>query len=99
MTVPLTGVNNKQYVTVDVSNVAAADGGTGGSGSVRIGLLVGNVTMSRQVLPSDVGLVRSHLLEDVGPTNFLFSVTLGNKVLPADVGLTRSNLLMTLPAP
>jgi hypothetical protein len=99
MTVPLTGVTNKQYVTVDVSSVAAADGGMGGSGSARIGLLVGNVTGSRQVLPSDVGLVRSHQLENVGPTNFLYSVTLGSKVLPADVGITRANQLQKLPTP
>ena len=38
MTVNLTGVNNQQYVTVAVSNVAAADGGTGGSGTGRIGV-------------------------------------------------------------
>jgi N-acetylneuraminic acid mutarotase len=99
MTVPLTGVTNKQYVTVDVSSVAAADGGSGGSGSARIGLLVGNVTGSRQVLPSDVGLVRSHQLENVGPTNFQYSVTLGSKVLPADVGITRANQLQKLPTP
>jgi sugar lactone lactonase YvrE len=99
MTVPLTGVTNKQYVTVDVSSVAAADGGSGGSGSARVGLLVGNVTGSRQVLPSDVGLVRSHQLENVGPTNFQYSVTLGNKVLPADVGITRANQLQKLPTP
>jgi uncharacterized repeat protein (TIGR01451 family) len=99
MIVHLTGVSNKQYVTVDVSSVASADGGIGGIGSARIGLLVGNVTMSRQVLPSDVGIVRSHQLENVGPTNFLYSVTLGSKVLPADVGLARANQLNSLPAP
>ena len=33
MTVPLTGVTNLQYVTVDVSGVTSADGGTGGTGS------------------------------------------------------------------
>jgi uncharacterized repeat protein (TIGR01451 family) len=99
MTVPLTNVNDKQYVTVDVSNVASSDGGTGGVGNIRIGFLVGNVTQSRQVLPSDVGLVRSHLLQPVGPTNFVYSVTLGSQVAPADVGLTRSKQLNTLPAP
>jgi hypothetical protein len=99
MTVPLTNVNDKQYVTVDVSNVASSDGGTGGAGNIRIGFLAGNVTQSRKVLPSDVGLVRSHLLQPVGPANFVYSVTLGSQVAPADVGLTRSKQLNTLPTP
>jgi hypothetical protein len=43
--------------------------------------------------------VRSHQLENVGPTNFQYSVTLGSKVLPADVGITRANQLQKLPTP
>jgi hypothetical protein len=39
--VSLTGVTNIQYVTVALSNVSSADGGSGGTGSVRVGFLTG----------------------------------------------------------
>src|SRR4029079_11497006 len=36
MIVPLSGVTDAQYVTVEVSNVVSADGGSGGTASVRL---------------------------------------------------------------
>ncbi len=38
--VGLTGVNNKQYVTIALTSVSAVDGGAGGTGSVRVGFLL-----------------------------------------------------------
>ena len=56
MTVPLSGVTNQQYVTVDVSNVVSSGGGTGtGSGSVRLGFLLGDVNQNRIVTLADFG--------------------------------------------
>src|SRR5205814_479309 len=59
MVVPLSGVSSFQYVTVSVSSVAAADGGTGGNGLVRIGYLLGDVSQNRVVTLSDLGQVNA----------------------------------------
>src|SRR4029453_11484849 len=63
LTVSLTGVTNAQYVTVAVSNVTSAGGGTGGSGSIRIGFLAGDVNQSRVVTVADLGLVNAQLAQ------------------------------------
>ena len=49
MVVPLMGVNDRQYVPVEVNNVNSVDGGFGGSGLVRVGFLLGDVNQSRVV--------------------------------------------------
>ena len=60
--VALTGVTNQQYVTVSLGNVASTDGGTGGSATVRIGFLVGDVNQNRVVTVADLGLVNATTL-------------------------------------
>ncbi len=99
MTVPLSGVTNVQYVTVGVSGVTSADGGTGGSGSMRVGFLFGDVNKSRQVTVADVGQANSVLLQAVTPFNFQFDVNTDGKLTVADKGLVNANLLKKLPAP
>jgi hypothetical protein len=95
----LSGVADQQYVTVTAANVSSAFGENGGTGSVRVGFLAGDVTQSRIVQPSDVGIIRSKLLIPVGMSNFLFDVVPDGQVLPSDVGLARSKLLNKLPPP
>ena len=51
----LTAAANHQYVTIALTNVASADGGTGGSWSVRMGFLLGDVNRSRVVSVADLG--------------------------------------------
>ena len=99
MRVPLTGVTNAQYVTLSVTNVTAADGGTGGTGSIRVGFLAGDVNQNRVITLSDVGLINAQLAQPVTAANFLRDVnasgtiTLGDKV-------TANNVLATqLPPP
>jgi uncharacterized repeat protein (TIGR02543 family) len=99
MTVPLTAVFNAQYVTVNASDVVASDGGTGGTGSVRIGFLFGDSNQSRQVTVADVGVVNAALLKPVTLANFLFDVNSSGSVTVADKGLVNANLLMKLPLP
>ena len=99
MTVPLTGVTNPQYVTVNASSVVAADGGTGGTGSVRVGFLFGDVNLTRQVTVADVGNVNAALLQTVTNANFLKDVNVDGKLTVADKGLANANLLKKLPAP
>jgi hypothetical protein len=97
--VGLTGVNNQQYVTVSLTNVASADGGTGGSGSVRIGFLTGDVNQNRVVTLADLGLVNAQLAQTVTAANYLKDVNASGTLSLADKGITNANLTKALPAP
>ena len=97
--VDLTGVNNQQYVTVALTNVASTDGGTGGSGSVRIGFLVGDVNQNRVVTVADLGLVNAQLAQVVTAANYLKDVNTSGTLTVADKGIANANLTKALPAP
>ena len=98
LVVPLTGVTNAQYVTVDVTNVALAGGGTG-AGTVRIGFLVGDVNQNRVVTVADLGLVNVQLAQPVTAANYLKDVNTTGTLSVADKGITNANLTTSLPAP
>jgi hypothetical protein len=72
--VDLTGVSNKQYVTIGLTNVSAVDGGTGGSASIRVGFLLGDVNQNRVVTVSDIVLVNAQIAHLVTSANFLKDV-------------------------
>jgi len=97
--VGLAGVTNQQYVTVSLSNVAAADGGTGGSGVVRIGFLLGDVNQNRVVTLADLGLVNAQLAQSVTAANYLKDVNASGTLTLSDKGITNANLTKALPAP
>jgi trimeric autotransporter adhesin len=97
--VGLTGVNNQQYVTVSLTNVASSDGGTGGSASVRIGFLAGDVNQNRVVSVADLGLVNAQLAQLVTVANFLKDVNASGTLTVADKGIANANLTRSLPAP
>ena len=97
--VDLIGVNNQQYVTVSLTNVASTDGGTGGIGSVRIGFLAGDVNQNRVVSLADVGLVNAQLAQPVTAANYLKDVNASGTLTVADKGITNANLTKALPAP
>jgi hypothetical protein len=99
MRVPLTGVGNQQYVTVVVSSVEAADGGTGGSGSVRVGFLLGDVNQNRVVTLSDLGQVNAQIAQLVTGANFLKDVNASGTLSVADKGITNQQVTKALPAP
>ncbi len=99
MTVPLTGVNNQQYVTVTASDVASADGGTGGSASVRVGFLLGDVNQTRVVSIADLGIVNAQLSQPLTAANFLKDVNVNGTLTLADKGITNANLTKALLAP
>jgi len=99
MIVPLTGVSNQQYVTVSVSDVIAADGGTGGSGSVRVGFLLGDVNQNRVVTVSDLGLVNAQIAQLVSSANFLKDVNATGTLTVADKGIANTQITKALPAP
>lgn len=97
--VPLSGVVDRQYVTVSLTNVSSTDGGTGGSGDVRVGFLLGDVNQSRVVSVADLGLVNAQLAQSVTAANFLKDVNASGTVTLADKGITNANLTMALPPP
>jgi parallel beta-helix repeat protein len=94
-----TGVTNPQYLTFALANISATDGGTGGSGSVRIGFLPGDINQSGRVTVSDLGIVNAALLQKVTNANFLLDVNMDGRITVSDKGLTNANLLKKLPAP
>jgi hypothetical protein len=97
--VNLTNVSDQQYVTVSLTNVASTDGGTGGSGSVRIGFLASDVNQSRAVTIADLGLVNEQLSQPVTAANFLLDIDASGTLTLADKGITNANLTGNLPAP
>ena len=99
MTVPLTGVANQQYLTVSVSDVAAADGGIGGAGSVRIGFLLGDANQNRVVTVSDLALVNAQIAQVVTAANYLKDVNASGTLTVADKGIANTQITKALPAP
>jgi len=97
--VALTGVNNQQYVTISLTNVASTDGGTGGSASVRVGFLVGDVNQNRVVTVADLGLVNAQLAQPVTAANYLKDVNANGTLTVSDKSITNTNLSKALPAP
>ncbi len=99
MIVPLTGVANFQYVTVAVSGVAAADGGTGGTGMVRVGFLPGDVSQNRVVTVSDLAQVNAQVAQVVTGANFLKDVNASGTLSVADKGLANTQVTKALTLP
>jgi len=101
MQVPLTGVTDIQYVTLNVSGVVAADGGTGGTGSARIGFLKGLTTQSasRQVTPLDLLAISPQILKPVTVSNYLKDVGADGTITPLDLLAVAPNILKALPPP
>jgi YVTN family beta-propeller protein len=97
--VPLTGVIDTQYVTIALTNVVASDASTGGSGSVRVGFLAGDVNQNRVVTLADLGLVNAQLAQSVTLSNFLKDVNASGTLSLADKGITNARLTKSLPAP
>lgn len=99
MIVPLTAVANGQFVTVSVMDVASADGGTGGSGSVRLGFLAGDVNGSRVVTLSDMLAVNADLTQPVSASNFVRDVNLSGTLTLSDLLFVNTYVTQALPAP
>jgi glucose/arabinose dehydrogenase len=99
MIVPLNGVANAQYVTVMVSSVNSSDGFSGGTGSVRFGVLRGDVNGSRAVTIADLGIVNAQLAKPVTAANYLDDISLSGTLTVADKGMANAMLTTSLPAP
>ncbi len=96
--VQLTGVANRQYVTIQLTNVAFVGGGTG-SGSVRVGFLAGDVNQNRVVTVSDILLVNQQITHIVTSANFLKDVNANGILTVSDKLIINNNVTKALPAP
>jgi YD repeat-containing protein len=99
MRVSISGVTNQQYVTVAVSDVVATDGGVGGSGSVRTGFLLGDVSQNRVVTVSDLAQVNAQIAQLVTTANYLKDVNATGTLSVADKGIANTQITKALPAP
>jgi hypothetical protein len=99
VSVGLTGVSDQQYVTIALTAVSSVDGGTGGTGSARIGYLVGDVNQTRVVSVADLGLVNAQLAQVVTAANYLKDVNANGAITVADKGIANANLTRALPPP
>jgi hypothetical protein len=99
MQVPLSGVANQQYVTLTVSNVTSSDGGTGGTGSIRVGFLLGDVNQNRVVTGTDLGLADDQIAQFVTAANYLMDVNATGTLTVADKAIVNAQLTKSLPAP
>lgn len=101
MQVPLSGVTDIQYVTLNVTGVVAADGGTGGTGSARVGFLYGDVNASRTLSPLDVrSIALQNPTAQVTAANYLLDINLSGSISPLDVrGAVLGSPLNKLPTP
>ncbi len=97
--VDLTGIADLQYVTLAVTGVTAADGGTGGNASVRIGFLAGDANQNRAVTLADVFAVNAALAQPANPATFLRDVNVSGSVTLADILFVNARLTQVLPSP
>jgi len=82
-----------------VSGVSAADGGIDGTGSIRVGFLLGDVTQNRVVTVSDLAQVNSQIAQVVTAANFLKDVNANGTLSVADKAITNTQVTKALPLP
>ncbi len=95
--VALSGVTDVQYVTVDLSAVSSTDGGTGGTGSARVGFLTGDVNQSKIVAVTDLVSVNAQLAKPLTAANFLNDVNVSGIISNLDKVIVNSSLAHFLP--
>jgi hypothetical protein len=97
--VPLTNVADQQYLTVNLSDVSSSIGGGGGTASIRLGLLAGDVNQNRVVTVSDLAQMNAQVAQTVTSANYLKDVNASGTLTVADKGLTNGRLTTALAAP
>ena len=93
-----TGVTDQNYVSISLTNGANAVN-SNGSGSIRIGLLVGDVNQNPVVTVADLGLVNAQLAQVVTVANYLKDVNASGTLTVADKGVTNANPTRALALP
>ena len=96
---PLVAVANQQYVTLSLSGVMAAGGGTAGNAAVRTGFLAGDVSQTRVVTVADAGAVNAQLSQPVTMANFVLDINANGALTITDKGIAGGDLTKALPPP
>ncbi len=91
MIIPLTGVTDRQTITLTVQNVTTPGGGSLSSDSRQIGFLAGDVNGSGSINTTDVGIVKSNSGATVTGSNFTSDVVVTGSINATDVGVVKSN--------
>ncbi len=97
MTIPLTGVADRQTVTLTVHNVTNPSGGSLSMASIDIGFLAGDVNGSGIVNASDVASVKSNSGLPVTGANFRNDIVVNGSINAADVSKVKSQSGASLP--
>ena len=97
MIVSLSGVTDQQVLTLSATGVTGTNGGAGGSGSVQVGFLWGNVNADRTVNAGDTLLVRDNAGVTLDNTNFQYDVNLDGGVNVGDTTTVRNNSAHCVP--
>lgn len=86
-------------MTITLTDVASSTGDSGGSGSMRIGFLAGDINRNRAVSLGDLGFVNSKLTQPVTSSNFVYDINVSGTLTVADVAAVNANLTKALPPP
>src|SRR5207302_1456066 len=94
MIISLTGIANRQVVTLTANNVTGQNGGSIGAVSVNIGFLLGDVTGNLSVSNTDVGAVKAQVnpTAPITASNFRDDVSVNGFVTNTDVGTTKAQV-------
>ena len=95
--VNLTGVSNRQYITVTLNNVHDITGNIGNVTGPQMGVLIGDVNATGGVDGNDVSDVQSHTRQPVTNMNFRDDVNVTGGIDGNDVSLTQSQTRTSLP--
>jgi hypothetical protein len=98
-TVNLTGVCNAQYVTVTLTGIHGATGGTTASASATMGVLLGDVNGDGFVLSGDYTDTRAHSGAPVDGTSFRYDINADGFILSGDYTTVRAQSGTQLPTP
>jgi glucose/arabinose dehydrogenase len=97
--VNLTGVTNKQYITVTLSNVIDVAGNAASTASATMGVLAGDATGNAAVNSTDISEVQSQSGQLATANNFRDDATLNGIINSSDISLVQSQSGMALPSP
>ncbi len=98
VTVSLSSVADRQWLTVRLSNIVALDGGVLSSASVRLGVLGGDIDLNGAVSTTDLYILRYRTGELVSAANFLLDVDRSGALATTDLYLIRPKTGAYLPA-
>jgi uncharacterized protein (TIGR02597 family) len=95
VTVNLTGVTNRQYVTVTLLGVS--DGVYTNDVAARAGVLLGDVNATKSVDGNDVSAVQGHTRQPLNSTNFRYDVNVTGSIDGNDVSATQGATRTSIP--